>query len=202
MEISAVKRKPVIFFISSILFFSISLAFFNNELNTKPHYSTYNLKTNKTYKIKITNKNIKTIRVLIHRGSNRKLSNFNIPITVKISGDTGTENIHHLRPKSASTGGGRRYYSILNYGIFTLPSGDYSKIEVSVSNEVNKFEKFTLFIKVNPNNLYVYLFTIIFLILLYGAIKYREFTFKGKHAKILPYTLYFFVALIVLSWNI
>ena len=202
MEISTLKRKPVIFFILSILFFFIYVAIFNYELDFKANYTTHDLKRNSLHKIKITDNNIKSIRILISKGSSSNLANFNIPINVTISGSSGTQKTYILNPKGASTGGGGKYYLILNYGVFILPAGEVTEIEISVTDEVNKFKKFTLLIKKNPSNFYVYLFGVIFLLLLLGAIKYREITFKGNLTRIFPYVLYFFVSLLVLSWNI
>jgi len=202
MKVSTLKRKSVIFFIFSIFFFFIYLFIFNYELDFKADYATHDLKRKSLHKIKITDNNINSIRILISKGSSRNLANFNIPINVTISGSSGVTTTHNLKPKGASTGGGKRYYSILNYDVFVLPEGRFSEVEVSVSNEVNKFKKFTLIIKKNPSNFYVYFFGVIFLLLLFMSIKYRENTFKGKITRAFPYTLYFFVSLLVLSWNI
>jgi len=193
---------PEFLFALSIVFFIAFISVFNSELLGGEPLCELDLLNEKQESCILADKSQTVFRVVIHSGGNSKAVTIKVPITIAINSNSSTTIFENIIPKTASTGGGRKYYSNLNYGIYDLPESSETTISITASESVKKFSLFNAKILKNPNNYTVYLFGILFLVILFFSIYTRNKIFIKGVGKLLPYVLYFFVALLVLTWEL
>ncbi|WP_152607095.1 hypothetical protein [Pseudoalteromonas sp. ECSMB14103] len=191
---------PEFLFAMSMVFFIAFISAFNSELLGGEPLCELNLLSEKQENCILNDKSLTNFRVVVHSGGNSKTVTVKVPITIVISDSTVEKKFEDITPKAASTGGGRRYYSNLNYGIYELPNESKAIIRVTANDTVKRFSLFNAKILKNANNYYVHLLGLIFLVVLFFSIYNRKRIFVKGIGKPLPYILYFFVVMLVLTW--
>jgi hypothetical protein len=138
-----------------------------------------------------------SIRIVVHSGGYNNTVNLKIPIDVHIESVTAKVSQKRVYPEASSTGGDGRYHSNLNYGIFDLPKNQTSNITVSATSDIKKLHLFEVKILTNPNEWLKKVFSSLFLVTLFLSIYFRQKTFKKGILRLLPYFVYFVVAMCV-----
>jgi hypothetical protein len=185
----------------SMVFFIAFISVFNSELLDGEPLCELNLLNEKQENCNLNDNSFTNFRLVVHTGGSSKTVTTKVPISITII--TNDEAIKHesILPKSASTGAGRKYHSNLNYGVYDLPKGS-TTISIIANDNVKRFSLFNAKVLKNANNYYVYLLGLIFLVILFFSIYHRKNTFVKGIGKPLPYILYFFVVLLVVTWTL
>ncbi|MCP4324160.1 MAG: hypothetical protein GY787_20350 [Alteromonadales bacterium] len=102
---------PEFLFASSMIFLIAFVSAFNYELDGGKPLCELNLLSEKKEICILTDSSITDFRVVIHSGGSNKTVTIKVPITITVSDDTGVRVFDNIVPKSASTSGGRRFYS-------------------------------------------------------------------------------------------
>lgn len=191
---------PEFLFAMSMVFFIAFISAFNSELLDGEPLCELNLLSEKQEDCILNDKSLTNFRVVVHSGGNDKTVTIKVPITIVIIDNADEKKFENIIPKTASTGGGSRYYSNLNYGIYELPNESNVTIRVTSNDNVKRFSLFNAKILTNANNYYVHLLGLISLVILFFSIYSRKRIFVKGIGKPLPYILYFFVVMLVLTW--
>ncbi len=190
---------PEFLFAMSMVFFIAFISAFNSELLDGEPLCELNLLNEKQESCNLNDNSFTNFRLVVHTGGSSKTVTTKVPISITII--TNDEVIKHesILPKAASTGAGRKYHSNLNYGVYDLPKGS-TTITIIANDNVKRFSLFNAKVLKNANNYYVYLLGLIFLVILFFSIYNRKSIFVKGIGKPLPYILYFFVVLLVVTW--
>jgi len=186
----------------ALLFLCGYFAAFDYELLGKDVACTLDLTTNYEGGCQLKHKTAASIRVVVRHGGDKETVLTEVPLTVSIKSKSYEFSSNDVKQKSTSTYGGQRYYSTLNYGVFEISETEDTKLYIKAGKGVEKLALFKVKVIKNPNNFYIHLFGVLFLVFLFFSIYFRKKIFTKKYGKPLPYILYFFVALLTLSWNI
>ena len=184
----------------SMVFFIAFISAFNSELLSEEPLCELNLLSGNQESCILNDKSLTNFRVVVHSGGNSKTVTIKVPITIVIRDNSETRKFENMTPKTASTGGGQRYYSNLNYGIYELPEESKATISITANDSVKSFSLFNAKVLKNGNNYNVHLLGLIFLVILFFSIYNRKRIFVKGIGKPLPYILYFFVVMLVLTW--
>jgi len=191
---------PEFLFAMSMVFFIAFISVFNSELLSGEPLCELNLLGGNQENCILNDKSLTNFRVVVHSGGSSKTGTIKVPITIVIRDNSETIKFENITPKTASTGSGQRYYSNLNYGIYELPEESKATISITANDRVKSFSLFNAKILKNANNFYVYLLGLIFLVILFFSIYNRKTIFVKGIGKPLPYILYFFVVLLIVTW--
>ena len=191
---------PEFLFAISMVFFIAFISAFNSELLSGEPLCELNLLSESKENCILNDKSLTNFRVVVHSGGNSKTVTIKVPISIVISDNSETRKFENITQKTASTGGGKRYYSNLNYGIYELSEGIQATISITANDSVKSFSLFNAKVLKNGNNYNVHLLGLIFLVILFFSIYNRKRIFVKGIGKPLPYILYFFVVMLVLTW--
>lgn len=186
----------------SIVFFCCYLAAFNYELLGRDEVCAIDLLTTHAGKCLVSPRGSSNIRLIVKFGGDRDTVGIKIPVSIDLKSDSYSYSKDNITQKSASAGAVRRYYQTLNYGDYKVPNNEETVVFLRAGAGIEKLRLFRAEVVASPNNTYVYLFGGLFLLFLLLSIFFRRNTFMQKYGKPIPYVLYFFVALITLTWNI
>ena len=191
---------PEFLFAISMVFFIAFISAFNSELLSGEPLCELNLLSESNENCILNDKSLTNFRVVVHSGGNSKTVTIKVPISIVISDNSETRKFENITQKTASIGGGKRYYSNLNYGIYELSEGIQATISITANDSVKSFSLFNAKVLKNGNNYNVHLLGLIFLVILFFSIYNRKRIFVKGIGKPLPYILYFFVVMLVLTW--
>jgi hypothetical protein len=191
---------PEFLFAMSLVFFIAYISVFNSELLDGEPVCELNLLSGKQESCILNNESLTNFRVVVHSGGNSKTATIKVPISIVIRANTEVIIHEKILPKAASTGAGRRYHANLNYGVYELPNVSKPTISITANDSVKNYSLFNAKILKNANNYYVHLLGLIFLVILFFSIYNRKNIFVKGAGKPLPYILYFFVVLLVVTW--
>ena len=189
---------PEFLFALSLVFFIAFISAFNSELLDGEPLCELNLLSGKQESCILNDKSFTNFRLVVHSGGSSKTLTIKIPISIVIT--TNDEVIkHESMPKAASVGAWRKYHSNLNYGVYDLPKASKVTISITANDNVKGFSLLNAKLLENANNYYVYLLGLIFLVILFFSIYNRKSIFVKGIGKPLPYILYLFVVMLVLT---
>jgi hypothetical protein len=187
-------------FAISMVFFIAYISVFNFEMLGRKPLCELDLLSEKTPTCVLNDSSLASFRVVVHAGGNSKTGTIQVPLTIVVRNNTETIKFENIASKSARAGGGQRYHSNLNYGVYDLPKASQATITITTNESVKSFSMFNAKILKESSNYYVHLLGLIFLITLFLSIYRRQKTFVKGYAKSLPYVLYIFVVLLVVTW--
>lgn len=195
-------RSKVLFSLSGLSFIGF-LIVFQSELSNPDVVCSADLVTKKEPVCLINRMDSERFRVTVNYGGSRKTSQEKVTIKLLLT-EGSTENWSlALNPRAASySEQTKRYYGTLNYGTFNNEFLEGVTLIIRASENVSLFKKFEVRVVRNPNGAKVYLWAAITLILLFLSIWFRTSIFVKGISRPLPYLLFFFVALILLAWEL
>jgi hypothetical protein len=182
-----------------MVFFIAFISAFNSELLDGEPLCEFNLLNEQQESCNLNDYSYTNFRLVVYSGGNSKTVTTKVPISITIRTDDQVTKYESIMPKEASTGAGRKYHSNLNYGVYDLPKGSVT-ISIIANDNVKLFSLFNAKMLKNANYFYVHLLGLIFLVILFFSIYNRQSIFVNGIGKPLPYILYFFVVLLVVTW--
>ncbi|QBF84281.1 hypothetical protein EXU30_17585 [Shewanella maritima] len=190
---------PELLFAISMVFFIAFVSSFNSELLGGESLCKLSLLSGKQASCSLNDNSITNFRLVVHSGGSTETIAIKVPVSIIIRTNEETIKYDNILPKNASAGAGRKYESNLNYGVYDLPKGSVN-ISVKASDNVKRLSLFNAKILKGANDYYIHLLGITFLLILFFSIYSRKRIFVNGIGKPLPYLLYFFVAVLVLTW--
>jgi hypothetical protein len=186
----------------ALVFLCGYFAAFNYELLGKEEVCSLDLTANHEGICQLNQKTESSVRLVVKHGGDQETVLTEVQLAVSLKSENFEFFSNDIDQKSASTGGGQRYYSTLNYGVFEISETEETKLYIKAGNGVEKLALFEVKVIKNPSNFYIHLFGVLFLVFLFFSIYLRKKILIQKYGKPLPYILCIFVALLTLSWNI
>ena len=187
---------------ASLFFLCCYLAAFNYELLGRDEVCSIDLLTTNEGACLVNPGVTSEFRLIVNFGGDIDTVTTKVPVSIHITSETYEYSKTSIIQKSAITGAGRRYYQTLNYGDFKISKNEETEILLKAGAGVENLRLFKAQIVPNLSNIYIYTFAMLFLLFLFLSIFLRKKIFLQRYGKPIPYILYFFVALIALTWNI